>query len=209
MDTNTIITAAPSQYEMMLNNYASIVEKTNNQLGFWTNLSSLAVAILSVIIAVIAIAVAFAIWKNSKEQKDKMIQFFSEQEKIIKEKNTNIEKIESKFDKLISEYENKLKDIGTENKESKKQVQQVIDELKKEKISASAYLMPASGLQCTPLFNSDPGIVSSFGLFGQKSMSCFKCGKSFKYHNNQSRIIMEIGGNIVYCPYCGASNIEQ
>lgn len=204
---NSESTALLNQYEIMLNNYASIVEKTNNQIGLGMNLSSLSVAILSVLIAVIAIFVAVVLWKNSKEQKDKMIQFFSEQDRIIKEKNKNIEKIELKFDKLISEYENKLNDISVEDKENKKQIQQAIDELKKEKISAGAYLVPASGVQCSPLFSAESGIISSFKPLN-KNQVCFKCGKVLQYVNSQQGIFLT-ADNIIHCPYCGALNIAQ
>lgn len=205
MDTSTVISAMPNQYETMLANYASIVEKTNNQLGLGINLATLAVAILSVLVALTAIFVAIALWKNSKEQKDMMNQFFSEQGKIIKEKNGNIDKIEKKFDNLIGEYENKLVDVGTANQESKKQIQEAINELKKEKASASAYLVQPSSLQYPMPFATDHPTL----LCSQKSMNCFKCGKLFKYRNEYSGLALLSGGKTVHCPYCGASNIEQ
>lgn len=210
MGTDTIISAAPSQYEAMLSNYASIVEKTNNQLGLGINLASLAVAILSVFVALIAIFVAIALWKNSKEQNDRMNQFFSEQEKIIKEKNTNLEKVESKFDGLIGEYESRLKDISLTDKESKKQIQQAIDELKKEKISAGAFLAPVSGLQRPLSYTINPTAVSPFqNMFCQKSMVCSKCGKSFHYYDDPSILRLTVGGETVHCTYCGAFNMMQ
>lgn len=210
MNTNTIISAAPNQYDVMLNNYASIVEKTNNQLSLGINLATLAVAILSVLIAAIAIFVAFALWKNSKEQRDRMAQFFSEQEKIIKEKNKNIEEIENKFDNLIGEYEKKLTDSSTADQESKKQIQKAIDELKKEKASAGAYLVQPSNLQYPLSFNMDPAAVYPFqGILGQKSMICTKCGKSFQYYDNPSGLYLTAGGRIVHCTHCGESNIMQ
>lgn len=208
MDTNTIISVAPNQYEAMLTNYASIVEKTNNQIGLGVNLATLAVAILSVLIAVIAIFVAFALWKNSKEQKDRMVQFFSEQERIIKEKNKKIENLESRYDTLISEHEKKLK--YTDKKDTKKmqQIQEDIDELKRERIFASAYLTPASGLQYPLSFNMDPAVVSPFkSILGQRSMICAKCGKPFQYYDSGLRLT--VGERIVYCTHCGESNIMQ
>lgn len=207
MDTNAIITVAPNQYEAMLNNYASIVEKTNNQLGLWTNPATLSVAILSALISLIAIFVAIALWKNSKEQKERINKFFSEQEKIIREKNKKIEAIESKFDKLINEYEKKLKAVDRADKESRKQIQETIDELKREKVSVGAYLEPASGLQCLSAFNIDSSPISLFNL--PKSMICSKCGKSFKYYNDSSNAdLLIIGEKTVHCTHCGAPNVK-
>lgn len=209
------IMAAPGQYEVMLNNYASIVEKTNEQLGFWVNTSSLAVAILSALIAIVAIIVAVTLWKISKEQRDQIEKFFSEQEVIIREKNKNIEKIESRFDDLINKYEDKLKAFGAADTESKKQIQQAIDELRKEKISAGAYLAPASGLQHHTLasFNSADTVGTSF-FIGRKSMICSNCGKSFEYPDDYHRFLSmnaaAVGGaEIVHCSHCGALNVKQ
>lgn len=202
-----IIESAPNQHQTMLDNYASIVEKTNNQLGLGVNLLSLAVTILSIIIAVIAIFVAWAIWKNSKEQKELTKQFFSEQEKMIKEKKKNYEKLESKFENLISEYENKLKVADGENK---KQLQRSIDELKKEKVSAGAYI----GLDSAGMFsavrtdNLAPLTIAGY----EKTMICSKCSRMFKFSDNDNGVFSVVfnpsasGKKTVYCSYCGAAN---
>ena len=66
----TFITSAPTQYQIMLENYASILEKTNQQLGLWSNPYGIMVAILAFFLTVGSIFVAWYLWKNSKEQKD-------------------------------------------------------------------------------------------------------------------------------------------
>lgn len=210
-DSNNVIQLAPSQYQTMLNNYASIVEKTNNQLSLGINLTSLSVTILSVIIAVIAIFVAWALWKNSKDQKDRMEQFFSEQEKIIREKNKNIQKFELKFENLINEYKGKLKGADGENK---KQLEKAINELKKEKASAGAYIGLDSAIQFSPMQASSLGsLVSVYGY--EKTMICSKCGKVFTYRDNDNGILnvmynpLAVGKKTVYCSNCGAANTSE
>lgn len=219
-DTNTIIQLAPNQYQTMLDNYASIVEKTNNQLSLGINLTSLSVTILSVFFAVIAIFVAWALWKNSKDQKDRMEQFFSEQEKIIREKNKNIKKFELKFENLINEYKEKLKGADGENK---KQLEKAINELKKEKASAGAYIGFDSAIQFSPTRFSD--LASSISKYAatisgyEKTRICFKCGKAFTYRDNSNysldslaaRSVLDSGAtvNIVYCSHCGEANVPK
>ncbi len=63
------IAASPTQYQAMLEQYSSIVEKTNNQLGLWINVGNWFTTGLGVLVAIIAIFVGYAIWKNSNDVK--------------------------------------------------------------------------------------------------------------------------------------------
>lgn len=58
MENDIFIT---KEYKELIDNYYSILEKTNNQLGLGLSVSTLLVSILSIIIALLAIAVAFYI----------------------------------------------------------------------------------------------------------------------------------------------------
>lgn len=214
MEKELILKDTPDQYQLMMDNYASILEKTNNQLGLWNNLSSISVTILSVLIAIIAIFVAFALWKNSKDQKNKAEKFFSEQRKIIRENNKKFKLIESKSDKLINEYKKKLESIDKKDKKSRAEIQKTIDDLRREKLSAETYLaMPSSEVSVGNLWENN--LYSS----SKKEMTCCKCGKSFEYYDKgglgyDGRTVLGAsallyGEKNVHCPHCGELNIAQ
>jgi len=222
-ENNHILLIMPSETQI-LNNYVSILEKTNQQLSLWYNPYGVAIGILTLLIAVIAIVVAYALWRHSKEQRDRINQFFIEQEKIIKEKNENVEKVEAKLNELIKEYEKQLKDTKTRNK---KEIQKIIDDLKKEKASIGSYIVGRSAYE--PMNISPAGTARMFGLnqslfsgLGERSTICTKCGKEFSYQSDRLGdrlgegvniysigVSHALGGENVYCPYCGTKNIVQ
>ena len=202
-DTNTVISSSPSQCQVMLDNYASIVEKTNSQLGLWSNPYGLMVGILTLLMAIGAIVVAYLLWKNSKEQKEMTKQFFVEQEKLIKEKWEISEKtqsrFQSKFKKLISEYEKKLKTADGKNN---KQIQKAIDELKKEKLSAEAYISPTLVTATSKIYNNYVNDMSPTAAPIKKTITCSQCGKNFL----STRPVY--AAKIVTCPFCSTANIN-
>lgn len=202
----------PSEIQA-LNNYTSILEKTNQQLNIWYNPYGLMVGILTLLVALIAMGVAYALWRHSKEQRDKMNKFFAEQEKIIKEKNEQVQKIEEKLNDLIKEYEKQLK---SSTRQGKKEIQKIIEELKKEKASIGAYIGPVATVLNTvsglhPLSYVSRG--ARFSIFGSaKSMVCTQCGKGFSYYDDKDDILhsyVAIRDKDVYCSFCGAKNIPQ
>ena len=215
-DTNPIIMSIQTQYEHMLNDYASIVEKTNNQLSYSVNLATLSVTILAVIVAVIAICVAWALWKNSKEQRDRTEQFFTEQEKIITERNERDDErriaAEREFEKLIEEQQAKLKSAKIKNK---REIEKFIDELKKEKASVGKYTTATpNAIDYIPMSTQDrflsAGTIDYLIPFtNKKSMICAKCGKSFDYYDNDlEKYTHIINSKTVYCTNCGNPNIK-
>lgn len=138
MPSTEIITSAPDQYQTMLNNYASILEKTNQQLGLWSNPYGIMIGILTLLITIAAIVVSVILWRNSAEQKKLARDFFENQEKIIREKNERMEKLanerheeaKKEFESLIVEQQEKLKladEVG------KNEIQKAIDDLRKQK----------------------------------------------------------------------------
>jgi len=203
----------------VLNNYISILEKTNQQLSLWSNPYGLMIGILTLLIAVIAIAVSYALWRYSKEQRDRINQFFIEQEKVIKEKNENVQKVEGKLNDLIKEYEKRL--VST--KKNKKETQKIIDELKKEKAKVGAYMGPVTGAYGTISTISRPlkALTFSSYLDTEKSMICTQCGKNFSYYKDNDNYIIRsdsifdtaygtaFQNKDVYCTHCGTKNIPQ
>lgn len=202
-----------------IQNYIDILEKTNQQLNPWYNPYGLMIGILTLLVALIAMGVAYALWRHSKEQRDRMNQFYTEQEKMINEKNKQVQKVEEKLNDLIKEYEKQLKDS---TKQGKKEIQRAIEELKKEKAKIGAYIGPltVSGGISTMSSSLSSDNIGLYGLNRNTSMICTQCGKIFYYKDSDNSII---GGDSilygaygtsfkdkdVYCTHCGARNIPQ
>jgi len=217
-DTNSIITSVPDQYQIMLDNYASIVEKTNNHLNMWFNPYGLMVGILTLLVAVAAIVVSVILWKNSEEQKKRIKDFFDEQDKIIKERNEKDDErrevAKKEFEELIREQQNKLK---LAKKQNKKEIEKFINELKKEKASLDKHSSQNFALADYPTFNISQDRVSfhdigqnQFYGFNKKSTICSKCGKSFDYYDDPPyKAYATLDSGIVYCSHCGEKNIKK
>lgn len=201
------------EQQRLIENYIAILEKTNQQLGVWSNPYGVAIGILSLLIAIIAIFVAISIWRHSKEQKDRADKFFSDQEKIIQEKNKNIQQIELKYDKLIKGYEKQQKSKLKSTKEDRKEVQRLIDDLKKEKAGIGAYISPAFSLATVASPTIAPWTTPGAFLNLSKSLICAKCGKSFSYYDPSSELsttgslLVTAGNTRVHCTHCGHLNI--
>ena len=211
MNTQNIINS-PDQYKIMLDNYASIVEKTNQQLSLWFNPYGVMIGILTLIVAVGAIVVSIILINNSSEQRRRQKDFFDEQERIIKEKQVNDEKLakeryensKKQFEDLIKEQQEKLKSA---NVESKKKIEEEIDSLKRQSATIGLYAEPAK-------VYIDNSLLTSVGLAFAKNMTCCLCGKVFQYEEDgNNRINLGYSGISGYsnkrvkCPHCGAVNI--
>ncbi len=204
------ISNPPDQYELMLNNYSSILEKTNQQLSLWYNPYGLMIGVLTLIVAVGAIIVSAILINNSSEQKRRQSEFFEEQEKIIREKSEkddrNRKKANKAFEILIEEQKAELASAASEN--NKKEIRRAIEKLKIEQANIGAYTGPA--------------MTASNGMFAYttnvsniKSMMCTKCGKSFRYYGDGPMGITsvvnfsQLSDKQVCCAHCGAVNIAQ
>ena len=208
MDMETIADSAviTNTYGQACSEYFSILEKTNQQLSLWTNPYGIMIGALGLIIAIGAVVVAVLLWKNSKDQKERMKTFYDNQDKIIKEKNSNVVKIEKKLQRLMDHYEEKLQSATDVNKE---EIEKAIRELGKEKATIGAYLGSAAVIPDG--YNFASGIINS----SSKEMICSSCGSSFKYYNDPcqpiyiSDLSLSTDDKKVHCTFCGAVNIPQ
>lgn len=199
MNTTTV---SIENYKELLNNYSSILEKTNNQLGLGLSLSTFLVSILSIIIALLAIAVAFYIWKNSKEQKDKWNEFLSEQERVIKEKNERdnkfIEERNQVLDTIIEKNSKKLEKV---NKDAKKEIQKTIDELTLKKFENPLNNKIGLGNNTDNIFSTANNSIS-----GTEFITCPYCRYSFFSKKNSISSLLDYNPlrvNIAnVCPRC-------
>lgn len=202
------ILQAPDQYQITLEKYSSILEKTNQQLGLWYNPYGIAIGILAVLVAIIAIGVGYALWRNSKDQKDLFAQWLSEQEKIAKQ---NREDAKEAFSSLIEEQTQKLSSAVGDQKQI---IEKEIDKLKKERayISVSnSTSSTLSGLSATG--PTGPGYTGYYSRivtpWDTKELICTHCGKKFKYTEDSpiGSITLRSMVKTVYCTHCGGSNI--
>jgi len=214
MVTTTIIQSIPNQYEIVMKNYAEIVERTNQQLSLWTNPYGLMVGLLTLLITFLAIAVSFLLWKHSHDQKVRVEEFFNRQEKNIKEKaeifdnmlkerDERAQKYEESFNNLIQEYQSKLKNANKENKKEIERLEKTIDELNKNKASLGSYQIPE-------VIEDMSSICDVYG-FGNsiRTINCYGCGKKFQYRDKTDMSTASVIFNKnkkVFCPHCGAEN---
>lgn len=214
MVTSTIIQSVPNQYEIVLKNYADIIERTNQQLSLWTNPYGLMVGLLTFLIAFLAIVVSFLLWKHSHDQKVRVEEFFNRQEKNIKEKaeifdnmlkerDERAQKYEESFNNLIQEYQSKLKNANKENKREIERLEKTIDELNKNKASLGSYQIPE-------VVEDMSSIYDVYGLGNPiRTITCFGCGKKFQYRDKtdiSSASVVFYRNKKVFCPHCSAEN---
>jgi len=198
MNTSTTLIAAPSHYQTMLENYASLVAKTNTELSFWLSMGNWMTTILGVFVAVIAVFVAYAIWKNSDEQKKRFKDFLDSQEAIIKKNLEEFEilskkgrqEAEQKLEVLIAEQQKELRSATTDNKQ---EIQKAINDLKREKATIGAHVVPTY-----PISGNLSGGVGYVGTMrmgaggggGSLAYGCPACGYRSPFYSK-------------FCPMCG------
>lgn len=191
-------------------NYISILEKTNQQLSLWYNPYGIAIAALAILFAILAVVVTFVIYRQGRDYKDKleadrefykkkMAEFLDTQTKIIEERSKTAEELSKKTDSILKEYKKKLE---KSSKNQRKEIQKAIDKLELEKLKLKTDVGP---LTVSP--NSfDYSALSSVDLFGKKMHKCSHCGFGF-YVNTNPTYSIALGGNTVTCPKCG--NIDS
>ncbi|HVV14867.1 MAG TPA: hypothetical protein VHD55_00440 [Candidatus Paceibacterota bacterium] len=186
--------------------YLEILEKTNQQLSLWYNPYGLMVAVLTGLVAALAIVFAFILWRQQKEYKDAFKDFLAERKKFA---NSEIAKaiVEAGkvLDDKIIEADKQLKDIKDSSSKTKKDIEKEIQELKKSRESlqsgsaifrsggvsgpiygtaASSILGVASGANSTTVWDPTSSVFSAVGKIcgfcGTQNYPgaqfCFSCG---------------------------------
>ncbi|MEK7072288.1 MAG: hypothetical protein AAB969_01840 [Patescibacteria group bacterium] len=226
MNTTTLL-QAPDQYQMMLNNYASIVEKTNQHMNYWFDPYVLIIASLTILFTFGAIIVAILIFVNGAEAKKQRNKIFEEleknveeQKKIIKERNEReselsekrekrVKEYEDSLDSLIKSYSEKLGKLDKDNKKDIERIEKVVDDLNKAKASLGNYELPEAVY--------DPAGMLPYGRYSDaigrpstKQTTCMVCGLGFRYKDGDGVAFPEtlaaFSSKKVRCPHCGAEN---
>mgnify|MGYP003521423004 FL=1 len=188
--------------------YISLLENTNQQLSLWSNPYGVLVAILSFLVAFLAIAAAFILFRQTREYRELFQNALKDYQNALQK---NIEKIgldaETKIQLFI---DSKTKEIDTLSGDTKKQAKKIIDDLKNEKSNIGSRIQFASieanqfkPLVFTPQVDNILNVnrVNTFPDvnridFLNRNNYCPKCGNS----NGEGRIIM---ATHKYCSNCG------
>jgi len=195
-----------------IQNYISILEKTNQQLSLWYNPYGILVAILTILFTILTIVAVIIIYRQSKDYKNKLKadrdfyrkkikDFLDSQKKIIEQRNETAEEISQKIDKIVGGYKEKLK---KSSEEQKKSIQEAIDKLEMEKLILKKDVGP---ITVTP--NFDYSLGSVIDLSNKKFHRCSKCGFGFYIKDNFPQTCVSAYNfcNTVTCPKCG--NIDN
>ncbi len=189
-----------------IQNYISLLEKTNQQLSFWYNPYGIMVGTLAVLFTALTIVAAVIIYRQSREYKDRLEadrklyknqfdDFLASQMKIIEQRSAEAGELSKKFDKIIDQYQEKLESSTEKQKE---EIQKAIDKLEQEKITLNQGVGP---LTVTPNLTG-LGLINSFN----KHCICSNCGYGF-FVDTLGVAGFTVGGTTVNCPKCGSVNI--
>ncbi len=158
-----------NQYQDMLDNYASIVEKTNQHLSMWVNPYGIMVGVLTLIVAIMAVVVAWYIWKNSKEQKELFKETLqSYQETLEVQAKILMQQKQGEMDEIIERLKKSQNSIDVQN---------LIQELKEKSSRIPLRFMCR---KCGNLFNH------SKVYSGHERISCPRCGEENVFSENDS-----------------------
>lgn len=185
--------------------YVSLLERTNQQLSLWSNPYGVLVAILSFLVAFLAITAAFILYRQSREYRELYQKALKDYEITLQE---NLRKIGSDYELKIDQFiDVKTKEIDTFSGDTKKKAQEIIKELEKEKDSIGSRIQFSSvnenqhkALTFASQYN-DPfrvGTIDSINRFSVLGRSdyCTKCGT----YNGGIGISMKSPS---YCSNCG------
>jgi len=118
-----------------IKHYQEILEKTNNQLSLWMNPYAIFIASLGVLFTILAIVVAFTIYRQGKEYKNLINESIKKHkialDKLITENKLQLENSKANLDRMIEEYQLKLD--SAEDKAKKAHILSFLRKLEEQK----------------------------------------------------------------------------
>lgn len=186
--------------------YISLLEKTNQQLSLWSNPYGVLVAVLSFLVAFLAIAAAVILYRQTKEHRELFQKALKDYELALQKnlEQTGVD-AETKIQKFI---DTKTGEINALSGDTKKQAKKIIDDLKKEKDSIGSRIQFSSvqANQFQPLTVSTAKFNNPFNINSAENISginfttntgyCSKCGT----YNGSNGILLTTHN---YCSNCG------
>lgn len=191
----------PPEYQ----HYIDILEKTNQQLGLWTNPYGLIVMILTFFVAILAVAVAWAIYRQGADYRKKLLDHMESVEKKIEGKSEErLQEADARFDALIQE---KKKTLESVTGEERSKIEDLISRLEEERASLPA---KAGIPRVDPIYTF--GLNSlTFGSDGKKDFHrCSQC--KYGYMTNEVSLGLPLDFSVINkklysCPKCG--NVDE
>jgi gas vesicle protein len=197
----------------LIEQYISILEKTNTQLSLWWNPYWVLITLLWVLFTIGAIVAAVLLYRQSQDYKQQQKAIQENQEKIFKEflkkqetdvlnNNKKIEKIAKEFEELIAKYEKQFTHTTSKGKED---IEKTIEELRreKEKIMAQTYIPTVDTIETNNILNLDD--YNILWSTTKELKICTKCSNKF-YTRKKSSISISLLWEKVICPYCWYEN---
>ncbi len=180
--------------------YVSILEKTNQQLGLWTNPYGLIVATLGVLFAIAAIIVALLLFRQTHEYRTALTDSIAKYESIL---NTlvqdRLQQIQGQVDELLVGARKELETATALQRPTIEKRIQVLEEKRDEILRAEL-----------PLAGAGAGMsgrtTRSFGgLLGDRRI-CTTCGRELALPEPPD-LMAVTGEHQVYCAHCGTRNL--
>ncbi len=207
--------------DLILLQYLEILEKTNQQLGLWTNPYGVMVTVLSFIIAVLAVVFAFYLWKQSKDYQEKFDSFLKKLQNnfdVEIKKNLKLRSKQNKqLEKIMSEKKKEMEDLTGEAKNKVEKEVKEIQEIKKTLNRQSIVPLSSVGEYGDRFYGEDINIRSSCGLepiIGSSLNTscvkkCEKCGNIYldpSTNCGPGIALVSLETKESKCPYCGNLN---
>jgi DNA-directed RNA polymerase subunit RPC12/RpoP len=203
-----------TQFNSLSEQYAAVLEKTNNQLSLWWNPYGVFVAMIGVLLTLLAIVVTFIIFRQSAGYRRTINEAIANYRGVI---DKFIEEKKADLDIRIKDTEAKIADA---TEDQRKQLESELTEFRKvrEALTKSAasvptipagstapYFWPSGSVFSAPPSGSVIGIPV-ISVTWDKSVKCSNCQKEFGVHHPSSDLVVPSGSVIAKCPYCGHSN---
>ena len=174
--------------DVATNTYIAILEKTNQQLGLWSNPYGIMVMVLTILVALLAISFAYILWRQGKEYREVFKSFLEEQKKIACEKTAEmIVEAKMAIDQQIHEGEEKM---VTLHGEEKAEFEKEIEDLKMKKKSLDTAEDKRQAIASWAISSFATGPTGPIGFGDLTGGFCIHCGTKY---TRESR----------YCAHCG------
>lgn len=186
--------------DKQMQQYLSVLEKTNQQLSLWFNPYAIVIASLAVMFALLTIFASVIIYRQSKDYKERLDALVASYKAVL---DKFVKEWQAKLSEIDKEIEGRQAQLSSAGEAQKKSIEEEIAKLKAEKDSVNSEI--TSVVASTPSSTVLGGIL---GLQTNKYHKCSQCGWGFMTTVPRSRI-KGITFNIgtVECPKC--HNIDQ
>lgn len=166
--------------------YLEILQKTNQQLGFWATSSGAAVTVLTAFVAILAIAVAFTLYRQGRDYQLQLDRRLAQYDDLIQ---ASITAMQGQADEMLEELKERAE---TAEGDELAKVQAKIEELKERRagLQVGNATMQVKGWPATigTSARTRPGPIGPY-----RTEVCSNCGSSYRVRR---------GVDEHECPHC-------